>query len=88
MESMVCRSRPASVDGAGRDGGEGHDVLARHHVDRDAKITCKEAWRQGIAPVRRSHPAYRYMRDRDEDGVVCEKAQTLARTQRYRLNLR
>lgn len=26
----------------------------------------------GIAPVHRSHPAYRYMRDGDGDGVVCE----------------
>ena len=25
-----------------------------------------------IAPVPRSHPAYRYMRDSDGDGVVCE----------------
>ena len=37
-----------------------------------AAITCAEARRHGIAPVPRSHPAYRYMRDGDGDGVVCE----------------
>ena len=26
----------------------------------------------GIAPVRRGHPAYPYMRDADNDGIVCE----------------
>ncbi|HIF20314.1 MAG TPA: excalibur calcium-binding domain-containing protein [Gemmatimonadetes bacterium] len=25
-----------------------------------------------MAPVRRGHPAYRYMTDRDNDGTVCE----------------
>ena len=34
------------------------------------RITCAEARRHGIAPVPRSHPAYRYLRD--VDGVVCE----------------
>ena len=38
----------------------------------NGRITCKEARRHGIAPVHRSHPAYRYMRDGDGDGVVCE----------------
>ena len=28
--------------------------------------------RYGIAPVRRGHPAYAYMRDGDSDGVVCQ----------------
>ena len=35
-------------------------------------VTVKEARRHGIASVPRSHPAYRYMRDGDGDGVVCE----------------
>lgn len=26
----------------------------------------------GIAPVRRDHPAYQYMDDRYNDGIVCE----------------
>ena len=27
-----------------------------------------------IAPARRGHPAYRYMRDSDGDGVACEQS--------------
>ena len=38
----------------------------------NGRITCAEVRRHGIAPVPRSHPAYRYMRDADGDGVVCE----------------
>ena len=50
----------------------GDDALARYDDDRNGRITCKEARRHGIAPVPRSHPAYRYMRDADGDGVLCE----------------
>lgn len=38
----------------------------------NGRITCAEARRHGIAPVRRDHPAYEYMHDGDGDGVVCE----------------
>ena len=38
----------------------------------NGRISCAEAQRHGIAPVRRNHPAYRFMRDADGDGVVCE----------------
>ena len=38
----------------------------------NGRISCAEARAHGIAPVRRGHPAYRYMRDGDGDGVVCE----------------
>ena len=38
----------------------------------NGRISCAEARAHGIAPVRRGHPAYRYMRDDDGDGVVCE----------------
>ena len=48
------------------------DVLSRYDHNANGRITCKEARRHGIAPVHRSHPAYRYMRDGDRDGVVCE----------------
>ena len=48
------------------------DALALYDDNRDGKITCAEATRHGIAPVHRSHPAYRFMRDGDEDGIVCE----------------
>ena len=48
------------------------DALARWDDNGNGRITCAEARRHGIAPVPRNHPAYRYMRDGDGDGVVCE----------------
>ena len=47
-------------------------ALARWDDNGNGRITCAEARRHGIAPVPRGHPAYRYMRDGDGDGVVCE----------------
>ena len=38
----------------------------------NGRITCAEARAAGIAPVRRGHPAYPYMDDRNNDGIVCE----------------
>ena len=46
--------------------------IAQWDDNGNGRITCAEAGRHGIAPVRRNHPAYRYMNDRDNDGVVCE----------------
>ena len=71
MEPMVCRAAPASGGDTGRGAG-GDEVLARYDDNANGRITCKEARRHGIAPVPRSHPAYRYTRDGDGDGVVCE----------------
>ncbi len=48
------------------------DALALYDDNENGRITCAEARRHGIAPVPRSHPAYRFMRDGDGDGVVCE----------------
>ena len=48
------------------------DALSLWDDNRNGRITCAEARRHGIAPVQRSHPAYRYMRDGDGDGVVYE----------------
>ena len=48
------------------------DALSRWDTNRNGRITCKEARQHGIAPVHREHPAYRFMRDGDGDGVVCE----------------
>ena len=48
------------------------DALARWDDNGNGRITCAEARRHGIAPVPRGHPAYPYMRDGDNDGVVCE----------------
>ena len=52
--------------------GDENDVLARYDDNRNGRITCKEARRHGIAPVPRSHPAYRYKRDGDGGDVVCQ----------------
>ncbi|MCY4592589.1 MAG: excalibur calcium-binding domain-containing protein [Alphaproteobacteria bacterium] len=41
--------------------------------NENGRITCREARRHGIAPVRSDHAAYRFMRDGDGDGVVCER---------------
>ncbi|AUI84895.1 hypothetical protein TE101_20790 (plasmid) [Alteromonas macleodii] len=35
-------------------------------------MTCAEARSHGITPVKRGHPAYEFMYDRDGDGIVCE----------------
>ena len=48
------------------------DALRLWDDNGNGRITCAEARRHGIAPVPRGHPAYRYMRDGDGDGVVCE----------------
>ena len=52
--------------------GDENDMSARYDDNRNGRITCKETRRHGIAPVPRSHPAYRYMQDGEGDGVVCE----------------
>ena len=73
MEPIVCPAKTAPSNEA--DGGarkDASDALARYDDNGNGRITCKEARRHGIAPVHRSHPAYRYMRDGDGDGVVCE----------------
>ena len=48
------------------------DALAMWDDNGNGRITCAEAKGHSIAPVRRGHPAYQYMDDRDNDGVVCE----------------
>ena len=52
--------------------GENGSALALYDDNGNGRITCAEARRHGIAPVHRGHPAYAYMDDRDDDGVVCE----------------
>ena len=48
------------------------DALAMWDDNNNGRISCAEARRHGIARVRRGHPAYQYMDDRDDDGIVCE----------------
>ncbi len=50
----------------------GADALGRWDDNGNGRISCREARRHGIAPISRGHPAYRFMRDGDGDGVVCE----------------
>ena len=48
------------------------DAFARSDDNGNGIITWAEARPHGIAPVPRLHPAYRYMKDGDAEGVVCE----------------
>ena len=63
-------TRTSVLPAAREDPPTGTDALGGYDDNRDGRITCKEARRHGIAPVRCSHPAYTFMRD--GDGVVCE----------------
>ena len=47
------------------------DALEFWDSNGDGKITCDEATANNIAPVSFTHPAYEYMDDDDNDGVVC-----------------
>ena len=70
LEPVVCAVPSASASEPGPAAGD--DALARYDDNGDGRITCKEARRHGIDPVSSSHRAYKYMRDADRDGVVCE----------------
>lgn len=72
MEPMVCHTTTTPDHGTDTSPGGDGDALVRYDDNGNGRITCKEARRHGIAPVRHDHPAYRYMRDGDGDGVVCE----------------
>ena len=72
LEPVVCAVQSGSVAGAASAPAGGDDALALYDDNGNGRITCAEARRHGIAPVPRSHPAYRYMRDGDGDDVVCE----------------
>ena len=47
-------------------------ALDRYDDNGNGRISCAEASEHGITPVYRGDPAYEYMDDRDDDGVVCE----------------
>ena len=72
LQPIVCATPSASGTGSGSGSAAGDDALALYDDNRNGRITCAEARRHGIAPVPRSHPAYRFMRDADNDGIVCE----------------
>ena len=48
------------------------DALSRWDTNGNGRIMCREARQHGIAPVHREPVAYRFMRDGNEGGVVCE----------------
>ena len=72
LEPVVCSMPSSPGAGAASAPAGGDDALALYDDNGNGMITCAEARRHGIAPVPRSHLAYRYMRDADADGVVCE----------------
>ena len=59
MDLIACTAPSKDAREAGASVPAGNDALARYDDNRNGKITCKEARRHGIAPVHRSHPAYR-----------------------------
>ena len=49
------------------------NVLERVDANGNGRITCAEAKAAGLPlPVTAEHPAYKYMRDGDGDGQICE----------------
>lgn len=62
-QTTQTRQQPALVE---------QSALDLYDDNGNGRITCAEARAHGIAPVRRGHPAYQYMNDRDNDGMVCE----------------
>ncbi len=71
---MIVREAPlAPTPTAVAQGNEAaNNALEMYDDNGNGHITCAEARNHGIAPVRRGHPAYEYMNDADNDGVVCE----------------
>lgn len=47
-------------------------ALGLYDDNNNGRITCAEARSHGIDPVYKFHPAYAFMRDSNNDGVVCE----------------
>ena len=63
-QSPVAEPTPSAAGSA--------DALRRWDTNGNGWITCREAREHGFAHVRREQPTYRFMRDGDRDGVVCE----------------
>ena len=64
MELIACTAPSTGAREAGASAPARNDALARYDDNGNGRITCREARWHGITPVPRSHPAYRYMRDR------------------------
>ena len=72
MVVRAGRPAPTATPVPATEGGQTGDALRLYDDNGNGRITCAEAREHGIAPVRRGHPAYPFMDDRDNDGVVCE----------------
>ena len=70
--SAPPQARPTPVPSRRTGSPSNTDPLSMYDDNDNGRITCAEARSHGIAPVRRDHPAYQYMRDGDGDGIVCE----------------
>ena len=47
--------------------------LEKCDTNGNGRITCAEARKCGLkTPIKKDHPAYKCMTDRDKDGMVCE----------------
>jgi hypothetical protein len=46
-------------------------ALDLYDDNKNGRITCSEAKGHGITPVHAGHPAYLFMRDANNDGIVC-----------------
>ena len=68
---MIVQDAPLDSTPESRDGDAG-SALEMYDDNGNGRIRCAEARNHGIAPVHRGHPAYEYMNDADNDGVVCE----------------
>ena len=70
LEPLICHGTSSlTTEPVGTTDG---NALALYDDNGNGRITCNEARRHGIAPVHQDHPAYQYMRDGDNDGIVCE----------------
>ena len=67
LEPLACTAGSPSAADKNEATRDSH-ALAMYDDNGNGRITCKETWRHGIAPVRSHHPAYRHMRDGDGDG--------------------
>ncbi len=71
-DDPVMTGRTAATPAAPRASPRTDAPLDLWDDNANGRISCSEARRHGIAPVPSDHPAYRFMRDGDGDGMVCE----------------
>ena len=72
MIVLGASSDPTATPAPRAEDDEVSSTLETYDDNGNGRISCAEARNHGIAPVRRGHPAYEYMNDADNDGVVCE----------------